>query len=39
MSGKWKGQVSFYVPGVLIAGVLARIGWEIGGWLWFKLVS
>jgi hypothetical protein len=38
MSINWKGQAG-YIPGALIGGALLRIGWEIGGWVWLKLVS
>lgn len=28
------GAIVFWVAGVLVFGVVARVGWEIGGRLW-----
>lgn len=28
----------YYVPGAFVGGIFFRLGWELGGWMWLKLV-
>ncbi len=32
-------KYGIYVPGAFVGAFLVRIGWELGGFVWLKLIS